>query len=418
MNEESIPQTTQLSEGNMKTVTIPVDGQIEAELVPELEKQSVYISPWLRRFTVSEDGTRVVVTYTEESEESISRKVTRFLDAMRRGFRPNEKKTLATNARQDGRPYETNVFAKLVDKGWVIPLGPGQVALSGAALHVAKAVDEGVAAIGRKRFGGEERMYPTVIPGDALVQCGYTNSMPQHLSIVTHMQEDFDAIDEFRGANLNKRTLHIPNPHAFGSPKVCLCPALCYHTYPTLAGKILADRGHVETSVGRIARYESSSMVGLDRLWEFTQRSIIWLGGEHFCNERREWAIETAVELAESWDIDFTIESASDPFFASVATAMTLWQRTKDLKFEMRAGIEPAADGTARTIAAASFNLHGLHFGSAFDIRDAGGREAHSGCASWGIERWVLVIFTQHGVDVAKWPASLREALNMSAWAR
>ena len=71
----------------MKTVTIPVDGQIEAELVPELEKQSVYISPWLRRFTVSDDGTRVVVNYDEESEESISRKVTRFLDAMRRGFR-------------------------------------------------------------------------------------------------------------------------------------------------------------------------------------------------------------------------------------------------------------------------------------------------------------------------------------------
>ena len=399
----------------MKTVTIPVQGQIEIELAVELEKQSVYISPLLQSFKVSGDGTHVVVGHRDEDEASMSRKVTRFLEAMRRGFRPSEKKMLVENKRLDARPYEVNVFDKLVQRGWVIPLGPGQVALSGAALHVARAVDESVAAVGRTRFGGEERSYPTVIPGEALVRCGYTSSMPQHLSIVTHMQEDFEAIDEFRNANINKQTLHIPNPGAFGSPKVCLCPALCYHTYPTLAGKTLGDGGHVETSVGRIARYESSSMVGLDRLWEFTQRSIIWLGAEGFCNERREWAIDTATTLARRWDIDFSIETANDPFFASVATAMTLWQRTKDLKFEMRAGIEPALDGTARDIAVASFNLHGAHFGDAFEIRDSTAKAAHSGCASWGIERWVLVIFTQHGLDIAEWPQSLREALTISA---
>ncbi len=390
-------------------------GKIETELATELEKQSVYISSALRQFKVADDGTQVVVSYIHEEEESIVRKVNRFLDAMRRGFRPSEKKVLVEHKRRSTRPYETDVFKKLVDKGWVLDLGPGQVALSGPALDLARVVDNSVARVGKGRFGGEERMYPTIIPGDALVQCGYTNSMPQHLSIVTHMQEDFEAIDNFRSANLNKTSLHIPDPKAFSQPKVCLCPALCYHTYPTLAGKSLGARGHVETSVGRIARYESSSMVGLDRLWEFTQRSIIWLGEEQFCNERREWAIDTATQLATEWDIDFTIESANDPFFASVATAMTLWQRTKDLKFEMRAGIEPGADGGERTIAAASFNLHGPHFGDSFNIRDVNGNEAHSGCASWGIERWVLVIFTQHGLDIEQWPVALRNALELAS---
>lgn len=398
----------------MKTVTIDVVGQIEAELVPELEKQSVYISPELRSFKVTDDGTRIVIQFGNEEEESIYRKVTRFLDAMRRGYRPNDQRTLATHKREHNRPYEQKVFDKLVERDWVIPLGPGQVALSGTALHVARAIDEAVADVGRTRFAGVERQYPTVIPGDALVQCGYTNSMPQHLSIVTHMTEDFEAIDEFRAANLNKQTLHIPNPRAFGIPKVCLCPALCYHTYPTLAGKVLPESGHAETSVGRIARYESSSMVGLDRLWEFTQRSLIWLGADKFCAERREWSIDAATTLARAWDIDFSIETANDPFFASVATAMTLWQRTKDLKFEMRAGIEPGADGSERTIAAASFNLHGPHFGDAFNIRDHLERPAHSGCASWGIERWVLVVFTQHGLDVAQWPDAVRQALGLS----
>lgn len=397
----------------METMTINVGKDIHPELVPELEKQSVYISPNLHGFKISGDRSQIVVAYKDEERDQISRKVERFVSAMSRGFRPPEKKLIATNERIDRQPYVTNVFAKLVEKKWVLNLGQGQVGLSGPALAVANAVDRAVADIGRKQFGGVERAYPAIIPADVLVQCGYTSSMPQHLSIVTHMREDFEAIDQFRSANIGRRDMRIPDPKAFGVPKVCLCPALCYHCYPTLEGEHLGTVGHVETSVGRIARYESSSMVGLDRLWEFTQRSIIWLGEEKFCNDRRSWAVDAALGLAREWDIDCRIETANDPFFASVATAMTLWQYTHYLKFELRAGVEPDADGNPRTIAAASFNLHGQHFGEAFNIKEHAGGPAFSGCASWGVERWVLILFTQHGFDFKRWPAALRTAAGL-----
>ncbi len=395
----------------MQTFTVQVDKDIHPELAAELEKQSVYISPNLHQFKLSPDRTQIVVAYRDEAHEDISRKVDRFVSAMSRGFKPSEKKLLATNARVDTRPYETDVFAKLVERGWVLDLGQGQVGLSGPALALANTIDRQVAKIGRERFAGQERHYPAIIPVDVLVQCGYTSSMPQHLSLVTHMREDMEAIDKFRSANHGHRSMRVPDASALGAPKVGLCPALCYHCYPTLTNRKLDERGHVETSVGRIARYESSSMVGLDRLWEFTQRSIIWVGEEEFCNERRRWAIDAAMDLARAWDVDCSIETANDPFFASVATAMTLWQTTHQLKFELRAGVEPDDVGNPRTLAAASFNLHGHHFGDAFDIADRSGGPAFSGCASWGVERWVLVIFTQHGLDVQRWPAALRDSV-------
>ena len=151
-------------------------------------------------------------------------------------------------------------------------------------------------------------------------------------------------------------------------------------------------------------------MVGLDRLWEFEQRSIIWLGDDASCQSRRELAIALAMDLATRWDIDCFVETASDPFFTSVSTAKSFWQRGQDLKFELRAAVDAGPAGLQRTLAAASFNLHGTYFGTAFDIQDATGGPAFSGCASWGIERLVLVILTQHGLDPQGWPAALRPA--------
>jgi ribosomal protein L34E len=395
----------------MESVTIQLSSEIDPQLVPEIEKQSAYISRGLRQFRVTPDRTRVLVSFENENKDEVCSRVQRFVESMRRGFRPLDLKVVARNERRNTQPYETDVFRKLVKKGWVLDLGQGQVALAGPAIALAAAIDRSVAKIGRERFKGVERAYPMLIPAEVLARCGYTSSFPQHLSIVTHLHEDFDDIEEFRRANTGSGALKVPNPSAFGLPKVCLCPALCYHTYPTLEKQKLGKEGHVETAIGRIARYESSGMIGLDRLWDFTQRSIIWVGDDEFCSIRRQWAMDAAIELAAAWDIDCTIETASDPFFASVSTAKSFWQRAQDLKFELRAAIEPDAERKPRTLAAASFNLHGTFFGHAFDIAEYTGQPAFSGCASWGLERLVLVICTQHGLDPDNWSSALRAAI-------
>jgi seryl-tRNA synthetase len=388
--------------------TISLAEPLHEELIAEVRKQSVYIDTGLYMLDVGPQGTQVHLTLDGRRAAEIVARTQRFLDAIRRGFRRVDLQTAGHHVRRAARPCASNVFARLLELGWVLDLGPGQVALAGPALALANALDRSIVQVAASRFGAKQRAYPALIPAQVLARCGYTSSFPQHLSIVTHLEEDFDAIERFRAANVDSTDLSIPEPGAFGRPKVCLCPALCYHCYPTLENTTLPPQGHVETSIGRIARYESSGMVGLDRLWDFTQRSIIWLGGEAFCSDRRELAMTAAIDLARAWDIDCTIETASDPFFTSVSTAKSFWQKGQALKFELRAGVEPEPDGRARTIAAASFNLHGAYFGNAFDIAIEGGEPASSGCASWGLERLVLVICTQHGCDPAGWPAALR----------
>jgi hypothetical protein len=315
-----------------QSVVITLSKSLHPELVPEVEKQSVYIDADLVSLKVTADHTQICLDIAGDREDEIVQRTHRFLDAIQRGFRPTESQTVARNKRVNARRYETDVFAKLVARGWVLDLGQGQVALASIALTLANALDKSIARVGVEQFGATERSYPALIPSEVLARCGYTSSFPQHLSVVTHLEENFDAIEKFRLANTDSSELLIPDASAFGHPKVCFCPALCYHCYPTLQGMHLPAKGHIETSIGRIARYESSSMIGLDRLWEFSQRSIIWLGEDQFCTDKRELAMAAAMALAKTWDIDCSIETASDPFFTSVSTAKSFWQKGQSLK--------------------------------------------------------------------------------------
>jgi seryl-tRNA synthetase len=60
-----------------------------------------------------------------------------------------------------------------------------------------------------------------------------------------------------------------------------------------------------------------------------------------------------------------------------------------------------------------SFNYHREHFGTVWGIRDAAGQAAHTGCVAFGIDRLAVALFCVHGVEPARWPAQVRQALAM-----
>ena len=52
--------------------------------------------------------------------------------------------------------------------------------------------------------------------------------------------------------------------------------------------------------------------------------------------------------------------------------------------------------------------MHEDFSGRTFSITASDGKPAFTGCLAWGLERWVLAGFTQHGFDPSRWPGSLR----------
>ncbi len=77
------------------------------------------------------------------------------------------------------------------------------------------------------------------------------------------------------------------------------------------------------------------------------------------------------------------------------------------MKYELRMAIP--FDGT--TIAVASFNIHGNHFGKAYNINNRNGGYVDTGCVAFGIERLAYAFISQYGPEIENWPDAIKKRL-------
>ena len=61
-----------------------------------------------------------------------------------------------------------------------------------------------------------------------------------------------------------------------------------------------------------------------------------------------------------------------------------------------------------------SFNYHRDHFGTKWGLRTDDGETAHTSCTAFGIDRLALALFARHGLELGKWPRSVRTALALN----
>ncbi len=116
-----------------------------------------------------------------------------------------------------------------------------------------------------------------------------------------------------------------------------------------------------------------------------------------------------APTIAAELGLPFELDVANDPFFGRVGQVMAVSQRQQALKFEL---LIPYYAG-AKPTACMSFNYHREHFGTTWDIRDAAGEPAHTGCAAFGMDRLAVAMFATHGLELRDWPDRVRDLLQL-----
>jgi len=388
------------------SLTIDLPRAVDGDLAADIEKESAY----LRRLSVVRDGGAVELEVADGGQPAdVEAKVKRFLDAMLKHKSGFDTKVFLTNERRDDGPLLTAVHAQLVERGWIYDYGNGHVALSGPVLALSRLVDAKAAELYQRHFGAKLRAFPAFVDLELLKRCGYIDSHPNALSFVGNVVEDFDAIEEFRQANNCAEGSVLPPEQHMHHSGLCLNPAACFPCYPTLSNQRID--GQAVTWQGRVFRYESRNVAGLDRLWEFNVRELVFVGSEDYVNDCRRAALPLIIELAAHLDLDCMIETATDPFFATVSVAKKFWQQAQEVKNEIMMPIDAGMNGTPRRIACGSINLHGSFFGDRFDIAAGTDEAAFTGCIGLGIERWVLAGFAQHGLAPERWPAAVRNVI-------
>jgi seryl-tRNA synthetase len=187
--------------------------------------------------------------------------------------------------------------------------------------------------------------------------------------------------------------------------QVMMTPAICYPLYPTLAGGQLGEAGRRVDLQGFAFRHEPSDDPA--RMQIFRMHEFVRLGTPQQALQHRAYWLDRGKEIFRSVGLAVRTEVANDPFFGRGGKVQKALQREGALKYEF---VIPICSEEKPT-AIGSCNYHQDHFGVAFDIRTADGAPAHSACVGFGLERVALALFKAHGLDVAAWPAEVRDVL-------
>jgi seryl-tRNA synthetase len=366
----------------------------------EILKQIVYLSREISHSRFAPDGMTLEFEAPTDSADSLARDVEQLALRVQRGLR-------GLHRRVAYRSLAANdpIFLGEGESPGVIHLGPGQVALQGQALQLYRYFDRAFEEFGQT-WTALPILTPALIPTKVLSKCGYFESFPNAVTFACHLPEDPVRVEDFRARHHDRDSLDERAMADMESPEACLSPAVCYHVYHLNQGQIIPASGLTYGVWGKCFRYESSNLSDLRRLWDFTMREVVFLGGREQVLALREQTIQRMGRFLEDHRLAGEIRTASDPFFiAPEAVAKTYFQLSSETKFEVSLMLPDNS-----RLAVGSHNYHTYFFGRAFNIDTDEGVPMHSACVAFGLERWVYAFLAQHGKKMDRWPAIVRES--------
>jgi seryl-tRNA synthetase len=255
---------------------------------------------------------------------------------------------------------------------------------------------------GLREPGVEVMRFPPVMSRRQLEKSGYLKSFPNLLGCVCALHGSEPAIR----AAADRHETGGDWTEALSASDLVLSPAACYPVYPIAAARGPLPAGGLQFDIeADVFRHEPSK--SLDRLQSFRMREFVRIGSPQEIVEYRERWLARAPTIAAELSLPHTLDVANDPFFGRVGQVMAVSQRQQALKFEMLIPYHAQATPTA----CMSFNYHRDHFGQVWDMNDERGAPAHTSCVAFGIDRLVVALFANHGLDLHRWPAVTRQVL-------
>jgi len=242
--------------------------------------------------------------------------------------------------------------------------------------------------------------FPAVIPREALVRTDYLRSFPDLVGSI----HGFDGDDRAHAALLRALDAGADWSAALTPADLVLLPAACYPLYPMLEGELPAG-GRLFDVLGTCLRREPSDDPA--RMQAFHMHEFVHVGTPDSARAFRDSWLERSQQMMADLGLTAELDVANDPFFGRAGSMLAASQRERALKFELLATVSDRENPTAIV----SCNCHLDHLTVPFGISSAGGGIAHSACVGFGLERIVLGLFAEHGLDPERWPHETRKRL-------
>ncbi len=372
------------------------------ELVEEFLKRLPYVSEGIRNVRLLPGANRVVFDLRPDFEKDAETVASRIADVASKlcsNHRPGFSRTLASNTilpssfREDPHPA-------LMEQGELVQFGRGRYGFGPKLIALMDYFDLRVRQMGVE-FQAGARLFPSLIGADVLDRCRYLRNFPASLNLVCHLREDHGILQDFaRSVRWDGEQLACDRSGLSGI-ECLLSPSVCFHWYMWLRDSRLSQPCAV-TALGKCFRYESTNLSGLERLWDFTMREIIFVGAADYVLASRGTLVNLSARYLDELGLAYEISTATDPFFVDSYAVQAAYQQGFELKFELLAPLPYSG----KKLAVGSINYHQDFFGRSFAIETAQG-PAHTGCIGFGYERLALAFLAQHGTDEKYWPETV-----------
>lgn len=380
------------------------------ELSEEFLKRIPYLSEGIGDVRLLSGGSSVAFALRpgfEDQEGVVRYRISELADKLCANHQPGPARTLA---RQDFFPsaFHEDPHPLLIERGDIVLFGRGRYGFGPRIVRLIEYFDQQAREMAA-RFQADAYAFPSLVGADVLDRCRYLRNFPTSLNLVSHLREDHQVLQEFaRSVQWDGRQL-VYDASAASGVECLLSPSVCFHWYQWLRDSQMT-RPRAITALGKCFRYESSNLTGLERLWDFSMREIVFVGPDRFVLENRDKLVDLCAAYLSELGLAFEISTATDPFFIDSYAVQAAYQQGFELKFEL---LTPLPYSKKR-LAVGSINYHQDFFGRSFNIQ-ADGSPAHTGCLGFGYERLALAFLAQHGLKETAWPKRVAAAVRTAA---
>lgn len=390
----------------MKTIEYSTS-EINASDVNVFTDMLAYVSEYI--FKITRENGRVLLDIEDTKEDEVLDKIAQLrktmeLDEVKKG---REVTTKVLVDKRSNIPLNTdNIFSKLVESGSVVKMTDGAYAYTGLFLQVYRYFCRKIDEFGKKHFNGIQEFEESVLYPVKEYETGhYFESFPHHIMFQTTMKSDAELLERFSKNGTNDSTI-FSNDN-MKRPENVVRHAACVPIYPMLKDAYIpADSPKYYLISGKCFRNEGANVYELARLNEFYMKEFVCIG----TLEQTLDMIKSARALWEEWidtfNLNCTIETANDSFFASNYKKLKIFQILGDSKQEFRVYI-PDGDFFC---AVSSSNVHRTHFTKTYNIHNDNSF-CQSSCFAFGIERLSYALLSQKGVDIDKWDEATRKEI-------
>lgn len=364
-------------------VSFPLPGQLTPAQTQAVTDKLIYALEGIDAIAVSSGGGAIELSFTSDRDyAAVAALVSDLADEV-----ASTRVRPSTVLRKHDAPI-----------GDVAPRGPEPARRTARAL-LARAYEQVFLDVAEE-FGAEERRYPALIERSLMDRSSYIDWFPQNGYLVDELPHDRAALAAMRRGETSVDDLRRSSPYM-------LNPAVCFQFYREFGGQAIGRRTIVVTASGACFRHEAPWRINDYRLPSFTMREIAYLGTAEIVEDLRNALMERVWGIFQEFGFSGRIELATDPIYHPEDSALKQHQLMAHSKYELVANLP--GDGT---VSIGSFNNMREATSRRFEIDLEPGTAAHSGCAAFGLERWVELTLDSYGLDQGNWPEKLRAALD------